>query len=104
MIIIGCRRDKNNRLWLLLQNWWEGMEIVEVSIQYLQKCYAEISFIHPNVPFDTKNLASPDPDHWLEFNHSRIADANNLDRSDQPDGGMKFLPPILERATAPTKC
>ena len=97
MILIGCRRDQKNHLWLLLQNWWDGMEIVEVSIGYLKECNADIYFIHQDTPFDTKKLANPNPQDWLEFNHSLIADANNLDRPDQPDGCLKFLPPIKDR-------
>jgi hypothetical protein len=32
MVIIGWRRDQNNKLWYLVQNWWDSKRFVQSSI------------------------------------------------------------------------
>lgn len=48
MVLVGMRKGSDGRWWLLLQNWWPHMQLVEVSQEYFLSCKAEISFVkHP---------------------------------------------------------
>jgi hypothetical protein len=84
MILIGGRRDKHGKLWLLLQNWWPDMQLVEVSAEYFATCKASLSFVDENVKFDDDAVENLEKCYVM--NRSLVADCNNLDRADNPHG------------------
>lgn len=45
MVLIGARADPTHRCVFLLQNWWKGRELLEVSYAYLRQSLATISFV-----------------------------------------------------------
>ena len=83
MLLIGGRRDANNRLWFLLQNWWTDMQLVEVSAAYLKASGARILFANPDYEF-----APADDRKEFSQNPFLFADANNFDRAVQMGNGM----------------
>jgi hypothetical protein len=44
-VLIGMRKDSNDKWWLLLQNWWPHMQLVEFSQQYFVSGRAVIRFV-----------------------------------------------------------
>jgi hypothetical protein len=46
MVLIGGRRDPKvqGKKWLLLQNWWENMPLVEVSDEYFKNVEGQLTF------------------------------------------------------------
>ena len=49
MILIGGHRDKEGKVWFLLQNFWEGKYFRLVSAEYLASCEGQITFIPKNI-------------------------------------------------------
>jgi hypothetical protein len=46
MLLVGIRMDPVTREWrLLLQNWWKNKQFIEVSLGYMAKCEAKVSFV-----------------------------------------------------------
>jgi hypothetical protein len=45
MALIGARTDAHGKRWFLLQNWWPGMQFVEVSASYLKSSLATVYFV-----------------------------------------------------------
>jgi len=82
MIIIGCRFDENNNLFLLIQNSWDDMPLVEVSAEYLALCKAEIHAVYAN-GLDQRKWDEV-KDNFFSVCKSRFADCNNLDRAENP--------------------
>jgi hypothetical protein len=44
MVLVGVRIEKSGQCWVLLQNWWEGKQFVEVTLEYLKSSNAFIYF------------------------------------------------------------
>ncbi len=45
MVLVGMRRLKNEKTWrLLLQNWWPGMQLIEVSCETFASSGAKVHF------------------------------------------------------------
>ena len=89
MVVIGGRYE-GRKLWLLLQNWWTDMQLVEVSAEYLENCSARVSFAG-KVKFAPESQRDP-----YSLNDSLFADARNFDRAEQTVGGLSR--PTLDRA------
>jgi len=90
MVIIGGRYE-GRKLWLLLQNWWTDMQLVEVSAEYLKNCGALITFAEQEIDFAPENERDP-----YSLNDSLFADANYFDRAEQKVDGLSH--PTLDRA------
>jgi len=45
MVLVGTRTDSNNKLYLLLQNWWLKKQFVEVDVDYFKACGASLWFV-----------------------------------------------------------
>ena len=89
MLLIGGRLAKG-RLWLLFQNWWDDMQLVEVDGAYFNGSGATLSFVRHK----KEEFAAADLDSFYTMNRSLVADSNNLDRadcSDSTDGCFKEL-------------
>mmetsp|Transcript_27923 Transcript_27923/g.90029 ORF Transcript_27923/g.90029 Transcript_27923/m.90029 type:complete len:157 (+) Transcript_27923:159-629(+) len=44
MALVGSRRDENNNVFFLLQNWWLKKQFVEVDLECLKACRATLYF------------------------------------------------------------
>jgi hypothetical protein len=74
MIIIGTRRDTENRLWFLVQNWWDSKQFVEISKRYLVNSRA-VCFV---VKTKQKIIPKEFPTHFHTY-----AESEHLDKSEQ---------------------
>ena len=92
MLLIGGRIYKG-RLWLLLQNWWEDMQLVEVDAEYFAGSQAMLSF----VCHETEEFVGVDLNSIFSTNDSLVADSNNLDRADYAAHDGCFPPSQLDR-------
>lgn len=72
-MLIGGSREKD-KLWLLLQNWWDDMQLVEVDSAYFAESNASLYFGY--------DLTDANLDKFYTMNSSFVADSNNLDRAD----------------------
>ena len=81
MILIAARRDKNN-IWLILQNSWEDMPLVEVSLDYLVACDASISFPTSARQHRDKIFRQLSDQEWYAVNAAKVAECNNVDRAE----------------------
>eukprot|EP00634_Sargassococcus_sp_CCMP2135_P008617 CAMPEP_0198649432 /NCGR_PEP_ID=MMETSP1467-20131203/4274_1 /TAXON_ID=1462469 /ORGANISM="unid. sp., Strain CCMP2135" /LENGTH=103 /DNA_ID=CAMNT_0044385225 /DNA_START=15 /DNA_END=326 /DNA_ORIENTATION=- len=45
MALVGARRDENDNVFFLLQNWWLEKQFVEVDLEYLKACGATLYFV-----------------------------------------------------------
>jgi hypothetical protein len=89
MVLIGCRTDRvSNKKWLLFQNWWSDMQLVEVSDDYFWAAKGTVAFV-TETEFDSVDLSS-----FHSFNHARVAESN-LDRAECVE---KFYRGPLERS------
>ena len=87
MILIGARK-KGKKTWLLFQNWWSDMQVVEVSQDYFENSDACLTFVKGEVsqePYSYDELLNGGT-----FNASPIADCNNLDTKDDPSNRSPF--------------
>jgi hypothetical protein len=75
MIIIGTRRDTENRLWFLVQNWWDSKQFVQISKSYLVNCRA-VCYV---VKTKQNSIPSEFPTHLYTY-----AESEHLDKSEQP--------------------
>jgi hypothetical protein len=92
MVLIGGRRVKG-KLWLLLQNWWDDMQLVEVDADYFAGCQATLSFVAQT----KKEFADANLETFYTMNPSLVADSNNLDRADYAKSDGCFAVPHLDR-------
>lgn len=44
MVLVGIRRDENNKPWILIQNWWRSKQFCEVDSTYFTSANATILF------------------------------------------------------------
>jgi hypothetical protein len=44
MVLVGVREDKSGQGWLLLQNWWEGRQFLEMTLEYMKSSNAVLFF------------------------------------------------------------
>jgi hypothetical protein len=44
MVLVGVREDKSDQAWLLLQNWWEGKQFVDMTLEHLKSSNAVLFF------------------------------------------------------------
>ena len=44
MVLIGARKTSAGEYYFLLQNWWQGRYFIEVSLEYMHNCQAQITF------------------------------------------------------------
>jgi hypothetical protein len=93
MVVIGGRRVKG-KLWLLLQNWWDDMQLVEVDADNFAGCQATLSFAgHTTKAFADANLKT-----FYTMNRSLVSDSNSLDRADYAErDGCFEVPGQLDR-------
>lgn len=90
MVLIGGRIDDNDRTWLLLQNWWDDMQFIEVSVDYFKACKGELSFVE----FEKAGLFSNSDhkvtaDNCYETNRFRVAECF-LNKAEGPE--RHFIP------------
>ena len=45
MLVIGIRKNSDGEFIFLVQNWWEGKQIVEMSTEYLANHSADFAYI-----------------------------------------------------------
>eukprot|EP01125_Pyxidicula_operculata_P015868 TRINITY_DN5406_c0_g1_i11.p1 TRINITY_DN5406_c0_g1~~TRINITY_DN5406_c0_g1_i11.p1 ORF type:complete len:194 (-),score=38.44 TRINITY_DN5406_c0_g1_i11:138-719(-) len=45
MALVGFRKDKDDKVYYLLQNWWKEKQFVEIDEEYLMRCGGTVSFI-----------------------------------------------------------
>ena len=76
MLLIGIRIDEQNRRWCLLQNWWESLQLVEVSLEYLGNCKSNFSFYVSQKGFDCNGGT-------VSRSHAIVAECNSLDRCEE---------------------
>jgi hypothetical protein len=97
MVLLGGRRDEENpkKTYLLFQNWWPGMPLVEISDDYYKASGGSLVFV------STKGLAHFDSlnhDSFYARNNSLMAECNKMDRAESWE---RFVPEdeflILER-------
>ena len=92
MILIGTRLDERKNRWLLLQNWWSDMELVEVSAEYFFNSHAELVFVNASGGWlDYNKLTNPHRNDLYDVSFSLVADTNNLDRCDQRNGCFEIV-------------
>ena len=91
MILLGGRIE-NGRLYMLLQNWWEDMPLVEVDTEYLKNSHATLTFVRN----DKEEFESANLENFYTMNHSLVADSNNLDRADYAFSDGYFGLPCFE--------
>ena len=86
MVLIGVRKQ-GKKVWLLLQNWWTDMQVVEVSQEYFENSGASLTFVTSELSEKTYST-----DHIINgtCNASPIADCNNLDIMDDPSKASTF--------------
>jgi hypothetical protein len=84
MVLIGGRQDKKENVWLLLQNWWDEMQFVEVSTRYFRESQGKLLFVDDHTILKNANNAAMENSY--EMNNFRVSDANNLDRADAKRG------------------
>jgi hypothetical protein len=47
MVLLGFRIDwTTKKKWLLFQNWWPNMQLVEVSDEYFENAGGNLVFVH----------------------------------------------------------
>jgi hypothetical protein len=78
MVLIGGRLE-GKKQWLLLQNWWDEMPLVEVSAVYFKNSGGYLGFI----PKGTLDSFSDSFESIYSLNASPIAESNNLDKPDR---------------------
>lgn len=101
MVLIGGRRE-NNKLWWLLQNWWDEMQLVELDAEYFAGCRAHLHFSsQPKEEFEAMDLTM-----FHKMNESLVADSNNLDGADYPkgDGVSLWNAPLNARSVSGLRC
>ena len=80
MVLIGGRQEKNKK-WLLFQNWWEDMQLVEVSDTYFNDVGGVLQFLTKRALEHVDFFESA-----YSTNTSPIAECNNLDMHDNMGG------------------
>jgi hypothetical protein len=49
MLLVGVRRNANNEVFFLMQNFWEGKQYLELRIDYFMHSEGKMTFFHePN--------------------------------------------------------
>ena len=81
MVLLGGRRV-GQKTYLLCQNWWPDMPLVELSDDYFKAADGELSFVVSDDLRHFDKLSSGSSFHSV--NGSPLADCNNLDRADAP--------------------
>ena len=82
MTCIGGRCDPNkNKTWLLLQNWWDDMQFIEVSVDYFKACGGELSFVEFSEKPEESNEVSIE--NCYSLNRSRVAECF-LNKAERP--------------------
>lgn len=76
MVLIGSRHDETGKEWFLIQNWWPGLQFVEMSASYLKKSDCTLYFV--------KTPQSHIPDKWPTQNHM-FAENENVDKPEALD-------------------
>jgi hypothetical protein len=89
MLLLGGRKDEKGNTWLLLQNWWLDLQLVEVSSEYFKNCKAELSFVHRETIM--KDTDSASLENCYTMNKFRVAECNNLDRAEAPNRGLLYV-------------
>jgi hypothetical protein len=92
MLIIGGRRDENGKLWLLVQNWWFGMPLVEISVEYLVSTSGSCFFV-PNL--ESKQLRSIVP-HHIQSNSFDVTECQSLGQTGDIEACMFCLDNLRE--------
>jgi hypothetical protein len=75
MVLIGVRKE-GSKMWLLMQNWWASMQLVEVSYEYFRASKGKLTFFSASSD-QTFNFTRP-----VSFNSSHIAECNRLDQNE----------------------
>jgi hypothetical protein len=96
MLIIGGRHDKNGKLWLLVQNWWFDMPLVEISVDYLVSTGASCYYV-PSLETYQIRVILCDP---ISTNSADVAECHNLDQKDKIEQHMTFSEDFRERNTS----
>lgn len=83
MVLLGGRRDAANpkKKYLLLQNWWEDLPLVEVSDDYLKGAGANIVFVPTRAIRDFDHMSGEKKDSYPRCS-SLLAETNNIDRGE----------------------
>jgi hypothetical protein len=81
MVLVGMLKKSDGKWWLLLQNWWPQMQLVEVSQQYFLSSGASICFVSNNQTGIPRNFARCD---------KRYAEAH-IEGSDGPATGFDAI-------------
>ena len=85
MVVDGGRKV-GQQVWLLLQNWWTDMQLVEVKYDYFEKCDGCLLFFTKNdVPRRVDSFESV-----YSRNSSPIAECNNLDKEEDPNSASHY--------------
>ena len=98
MLLLGGRLV-NNKLFLLFQNWWPTMQLVEVDAEYFAAAEASLFFLnHKKEYFKTNEYGQVDLGAmFYSLNSSLVADAYGLDRADYNRGDGCFSYGQLDR-------
>ena len=84
--------------WLLLQNSWEDMPLVEVSLDYLVACDASISFPTSKRQHRHKIFRQLSDQEWYAVNAAKVAECNNVDRAETCGRGGCFYIEVRDRS------
>jgi hypothetical protein len=95
MILLGGRTEKANpnKKYLLLQNWWEDMPLVEISDDYFRQALGQVLFVPDDRLEDFEKVAGSEDELYPRCS-SLLAESNNIDRA---EGGV-WSNPVLERS------
>lgn len=85
MILLGGRWDvKTKTKWLWFKNWWNDMQIVEISDEYLKNATGTLCFFGFDPEKNLKDTISVE--NCYSMNESLVAESNNLDMPESAEG------------------
>jgi len=80
MVLIGVRKE-GTKVWLLLQNWWTNMQLVEVSWDYFANAEGKLTFFAKR---SVLNETAYCFDRMYSLNSSPKAECDHLDKKEDP--------------------
>lgn len=82
MLCIGMRKDSSGVWWLLLQNWWEEKQFVEVTWDYLHSCFGDLRFYTKPVTLGVSAPLQLSPGQYWE---SQLQDGGDAESDDEKE-------------------
>jgi len=92
MLLLGGRREESGKLWLLFQNWWYDMPLVEMSFKYLKSAGGTFYCVPGLASRRVRTISSP-----IQTNKCLVADCHNLDKQDHIGSYEPVSHPVRDR-------